>query len=512
MQQQETTSRIINFLQAINVEINTPQDLNINKDYRKSWGEKEGLREIITNAIDASSDKAKCFREGDTLVIENPKALDLRHFILGKGKGGAIGQFHEGLKIFVMIALRNSLKVRIFFDHFEVEPAWAEKFGARVAGIKVQPHKRVSGTRIEIKTDLNLSDISICNTIEEIAENSTEDQILEKSGVLAAYSFVTKKRIQSLFGYSLNAPKDRINNEREFNEIPKELITRTLLNKSTQDQQERVLILAKNHHSPMLEVHPDRFIADYQTHSDKRQEWIDSFYRVFGEYACLLTEAENLAKLQSKPNVKPIALSNEWTYILTQFGVKTDLMILIEQRKTEIIKSPSKITRKNIRDCFLDIALGIKEITREGSRIPDFYTENYLRASLYSPILTCENSCKEWAKKWSDHTLSRGIVQKFFDNRGEEIDIAAFAKGNGSEPDKSLDSPCEIRIKEIYTNNYFSCLEVLIHELAHLFGYDQEDHGLKWHTITHTIWMGVMAIARPRKGASKERSTELITD
>lgn len=93
-------------------------NLNLTKNYCSHWGVKEALRELIANTIDEGGtiEKVETPEDDFKLVLKTPGILTLEAFLMGysvKQSDDCIGQYGEGLKLAVLVLLRESIPFSI---------------------------------------------------------------------------------------------------------------------------------------------------------------------------------------------------------------------------------------------------------------------------------------------------------------------------------------------------------------------------------------------------------------
>ena len=142
--------------------------LTVNVAYLPNWGEKEGLRELIQNWIDAKNEAKRRFvnnisdlevadiiwddKKG-TLTLTNHIATDLKTdaLLIGtttKSDGTFIGKFGEGLKFGCLALIRNGKEVtiRTQTEIWKPELSWSEKFNAKCLQFDVRQRTRATHT------------------------------------------------------------------------------------------------------------------------------------------------------------------------------------------------------------------------------------------------------------------------------------------------------------------------------------------------------------------------------
>jgi len=137
-------------------------ELTIKTSYLQEWGKWEGVREIVQNAHDASSDgfplSIKYSAHREVLTIKN-KGARIPHQALLMGhttkheRDDQIGQFGEGLKLGTLALTRrgNNVRIRSGNEIWTPKLVQSEKFeGAEVLAFDIRKGKNCDGVEVEI--------------------------------------------------------------------------------------------------------------------------------------------------------------------------------------------------------------------------------------------------------------------------------------------------------------------------------------------------------------------------
>lgn len=130
----------------------------IKEDYVRGWRVRDAFRELIANAIDAEQEHgaaASVTHTDTTLKIRNiGTRLDIHALYLGgtskTGSTSAIGQYGEGLKLALLVLVRNNMPVRLENDDEVWTPVLEpDQNGVRALAINTRA-KRVPSGNVEI--------------------------------------------------------------------------------------------------------------------------------------------------------------------------------------------------------------------------------------------------------------------------------------------------------------------------------------------------------------------------
>ena len=129
----------------------------VTSEYVSSWNDVDALRELISNAMDASADKSKIdisWKDGSFVIEDDGPGLKRENLLIGNSQsrsiGTAIGTFGEGLKLACLCLSRKSRTVVIETVGFTVATFMerSEKFHSDLLVMRVSENTRTSGTRI----------------------------------------------------------------------------------------------------------------------------------------------------------------------------------------------------------------------------------------------------------------------------------------------------------------------------------------------------------------------------
>jgi len=125
----------------------------ISLQYRKEWGMWEAIREIKQNALDECGGFIET-RYSDALEIRDKgKGLAVRHLLFGvSDKDGVTtrGKFAEGLKIAMVVCLRNGYPVHIRSNRLEIVTQVGKIENEPVLQVKYRYTRPIKGTKVTI--------------------------------------------------------------------------------------------------------------------------------------------------------------------------------------------------------------------------------------------------------------------------------------------------------------------------------------------------------------------------
>lgn len=129
----------------------------ITDNYISNWSRTDAITELISNAIDTSTDVSLC-SEGGTVTIEDKGlGLDKKNLLLGgsgsQNVGKAIGTFGEGLKMSALTLAKLNSKLRIDTVGFSVDVVLEKdkEFDVNVLVFTLTETDREVGTKITFK-------------------------------------------------------------------------------------------------------------------------------------------------------------------------------------------------------------------------------------------------------------------------------------------------------------------------------------------------------------------------
>ena len=133
----------------------------ISKQYVPEWTVKDALRELLQNSLDAG------LIAYTATHITNQGTLELKHLLLGctakAGDDTKLGQFGEGLKIALLVLLRNGITATISTDTHDITPMWREQYGEEVLDFEIVEAIRADNTTtVHFSQEVDWDGIYIC--------------------------------------------------------------------------------------------------------------------------------------------------------------------------------------------------------------------------------------------------------------------------------------------------------------------------------------------------------------
>ncbi len=156
-------------------------ELSISENYVHNWGKEEAIRELMQNAIDSETDgnELNISYTGGTLTITNFGVnLTPSSLVLGnteKKDGNYIGKFGEGMKLAVLVLLREGLKIEILTNGEKWVPEFRESkiFGVDTLHFDIESVEnanseitiKIEGLDFDTFTDIRSRSIAMLNAM-----------------------------------------------------------------------------------------------------------------------------------------------------------------------------------------------------------------------------------------------------------------------------------------------------------------------------------------------------------
>lgn len=210
-------------------------ELSISENYVHTWGIEEAIREIMQNAIDSEADGniLEISYNSGVLAITNfgvnlePSSLVLGN--TGKADGNYVGKFGEGLKLAVLVLLREGLEIeiltngekwipefresKVFFVetlHFDIEvtEGSSDEITIKIKGLPYDTFKDIRSRSLAMLKNMEFN-------IGDIEESEYGEILLNKE--YKGMMFVEGLFIQedSTFNYGYNFKKEYVQLDRD---------------------------------------------------------------------------------------------------------------------------------------------------------------------------------------------------------------------------------------------------------------------------------------------------------
>jgi len=295
--------------------------------YRKSWGTWEALREFYQNALD-EADGFEIDKTAKGLVISDTgQGLKFRHLILGVSDKGenARGSYGEGLKIAILVLLRENYTVRVRAGDLELKSVIDYLEGEPVLAVDY----------IKIDTEHKGTEILICNYGGETYENRIirhgtknvlfefkDGQIIKEDNPCLYVKEIFCQEI-SKYEFSYNLAKIKLDHER--NVADPYSIRRNVgyIWSQVKDSKliQQFLMAAAGRKGEEA--------ADIVTIPDENHKyWQEAFKAVFGDNAVMLTNDMRAAEARIWGGI-PIRLPKDIANVLR---IKTDEEFIFEKQ------------------------------------------------------------------------------------------------------------------------------------------------------------------------------------
>jgi hypothetical protein len=124
-------------------------------EYNKHWdnaGIWPAIREFRSNAQDSGAFEYMRIEDNNLIIKDNGSGIPLSCLLLGEHESGegTIGQFGEGLKIAILVMIRNNHPINIYTNNLHIWGGVGEMFGKEVLRINWEDSDFVSGTKVVI--------------------------------------------------------------------------------------------------------------------------------------------------------------------------------------------------------------------------------------------------------------------------------------------------------------------------------------------------------------------------
>ncbi|MEM5820449.1 MAG: hypothetical protein QW678_02290 [Candidatus Aenigmatarchaeota archaeon] len=177
--------------------------------YRSYWGLWDIIREFISNAIDAENGNWKNIEiniSSERVEIYNKgKSINIKDFYFGYSSQnksidkGYIGRFNEGMKLAIVVALRNGYEVEIYFKNYSAKPEIVEKDGVRTFKINFYRTKNeINGTKVILKGE-DIKESEIKEILEKNLIKPNDNRIVYE---------ISRDTSNNIFNYEMQIVRD----------------------------------------------------------------------------------------------------------------------------------------------------------------------------------------------------------------------------------------------------------------------------------------------------------------
>jgi len=192
----------------------------ISEKYCENWTIQSAIREIIANAIDATSDPELSWSNGMGTVANIGCFIETSHLLLGEStkreNEGNIGQFGEGFKIAALVFVRQGRKfsIRTKKNNFVFFTKFSADFGCNILGVDVREcEKEIDGTYVGFECTEEEFNSAKNLFIKFNPAPELTDCILDSPGRIYVLGVQVLDHFNSLFGYNISH-KTLINRDR----------------------------------------------------------------------------------------------------------------------------------------------------------------------------------------------------------------------------------------------------------------------------------------------------------
>lgn len=444
--------------------------------YAHNWTTKQGLRELIANALDTHT-PVNIYKEGDYWIIEDKGKTPIRreHWVMGMSGHReqkdltTIGQFGEGFKVGSVVLLRSGKEVEFhtagenFKPKIELDPT----FNTEILRVKVEQNQRVRGTKILIK---GITDDEINEAKNLFLKFRDDVRILKQDG--REFIFTTDKverhiairglivkPISSLFSYNIVAKDIQDRDREKITDADIQKNVKPLLGKlSDKESIKRLLSEMLNRNSTALEVQM-RFEPKH------KKIWREALAELLGtKKVALKGQYENNLEAQFA-GYKVVEPNWYGEDVLEHIGIKkADSLSLIAKKKRA---GSRRITKKSLEP---------------------YQRENFKQA---------KKLIQKYAKNTGDKELIEVLRKriKIHNELGVEDGVVTRGRYDGAKD--------VIRITKEATNSRQRLIGTIMHEYAHRQS-SAGDYDRKFHNkLTEFLGLAVDSLHRTRRKRSR---------
>jgi hypothetical protein len=383
----------------------------ISEKYCDHWTVQMALRELIANAIDATSytDISITWQEqpdsemGLGCIANSSAIITKRHLLLGESdkKQEDIGQFGEGLKLAALVLARKSRQVWVDSGScrytFTVDDN--PGFGCRTLFVEVLDLPEFTdGTKVYFtagKREVGSAKMMfrVFNGVEEI-----EDNILDASGDVYVKGVRICKMEKSFLGYDLS-DKTLINRDRTMVDRDKvDGAIRSMLqqNRSSKIAENVLLSCSK---------HPDSYEARLGFYPWYNSTWTDAMHKIWGDKVCITTPDHKTADERA----------TRLGYAVVDFGMGMNKTLLYtdEVNRSDRV-NPEKVNKEVPGENLTDVESAVLE---DAKRITEFLLGRSVNINLHV------------TEELADDTIMQFQIREIYVNRRYMVKPVAWLAG-----------------------------------------------------------------------------------
>lgn len=294
----------------------------LSPNYIPDWGIRDALRELIANALDTETKVEVRWAHGFAYIEDSGPGIPQSFWVLGEGNGGVIGQFHEGLKLAMLVLARENVAAEVQTVGYSAGASIKESEtfgGAKLMQLEFRKSLRLGGTCVRVEC----SKEAIAAAEGLFLMRRPRPWLSQPLGILDApgelyITGVFVQTIDALWGYDVT-DKKLANRDRSVLDMT-----------GVQSFIARQLRQLKS--VPMLKTYLmgsdsviERQIALY-VEEDTKPAWKRAFREVYGSKACLSGDSFH-DKYVSSQNWSVLQLPWEVTHTLGSAGIEDSVAV-----------------------------------------------------------------------------------------------------------------------------------------------------------------------------------------
>jgi hypothetical protein len=327
-------------------------ETGISENNLKNWGELEAIKEFVQNAVYANTilgDEMSITYDGEWAIINNfPSGFSKSKLLIGESNqsdvAGAPGQYGEGMKVAMAVALRCGLQVVVETNGFTVYPKLEPSSldpDVRVLVFYIEDHDSSNGTTFRVNCSKQVleeakSYFAVLNGVD--FEDVSQDGIIEGINNTVFVNGVKITEMPSIFSYNFTSP-ELMNRDRSSIDISRvKAHIRKVLASIRDIKVAEIVIKGIMENDNLLEAQSGilEYAADEVT-------WKIAIKNVFGEKVALGTGGESDTQARYRRFKVLTNVPSAWRYFFSnRLGVPytSDLQQLAQKAK-RVHRKPS---------------------------------------------------------------------------------------------------------------------------------------------------------------------------